>query len=197
METSARKPTWGSVRTRRIAKEVPAPSCVAETPVRRPIQQSQLSLNKRSFGHASMKQKKKETRDDGDWSLSSPTRGNWNSDTIENKKLSFKGFHNAFTDTEPMVTNPARRKGANISENPGSDPFYKPDDGDEAADPDMFRAEIGGTMGVRGEEQAHEIVGVANGQLMDVNDKNKSAVPFRTEEDLDAFEESLDIQEEV
>ncbi|KAF8583883.1 hypothetical protein K439DRAFT_1661015 [Ramaria rubella] len=133
IETSVRKPTWGSasVRSRRIMRDSLQP---VETPTRAREALPPPSTS-RTVGQVPPQQvqhkhgSQARIRDNDEGPMSSPTSAHIMRADGEMKQPRFKGFHNAFTDSGPVFprihTRP-KEKEANIEEHPGSDPFFMP-----------------------------------------------------------------------
>jgi hypothetical protein len=122
METSTRKPSWGSIRSRRIGKDpFIAGSALAATPTRAPGQFRTPAANH----PVSLEDKDQYVEDSGP--LSSPTsRYKATRPDEEARQPRFKGFHNAFIDSgSVMAQSPLRGKEGHI-ENHRSDPFLAP-----------------------------------------------------------------------
>ncbi|KIJ50505.1 hypothetical protein M422DRAFT_44310 [Sphaerobolus stellatus SS14] len=138
LETSSRKPTWGSVRARRI-RDMPPPSSMAETPSRVLASQITSSSKRKLHQFYPAKGKAPEVRaEDMEAQLSSPTgdrRSRVRGDNANLKNPSFKGFHNAFDDSRAVMPSPTRKKGRIDSDSHrNSDPFYGPSQADETGD---------------------------------------------------------------
>ncbi|KAF8508578.1 hypothetical protein BU17DRAFT_99657 [Hysterangium stoloniferum] len=140
METSTRKPAWGSVRSKRVAKDSSAFNIAAsETPTRTRLPFPPSTMKRNSRPLLAKKDQQNQVVEEGGGPMSSPTSDRRSRARDESRNLRFKGFHNAFTDTQPVVESPTRAKKRNTEDNCISNPFYMPAGGmDNDQDQDVY-----------------------------------------------------------
>ena len=199
METSTRKPTWGSARSRRVSNLPSARSVIAATPTRTHTLFPPPSTSRVKHHILRYKDQHPNQNEDDSWGLfSSPTSGHKPgrlSQAVRDPE--FKGFHNAFVDSAPVLSRSPKngRKGETKGAD-GGDLFLLPPIAAQAGDLNKGLERLtkrDSEMGSDGWEwdTADGPTSVGGEDMMNVDDEVQATGPTDTKDLLELEKEEL------